>query len=414
MLTSQTKIRLALICVAAIASIMSVYTILKLNQIVLQIETIAFTDAKTAELGESLSIQMLEARREEKNFIIYLDSTFISRTRSILGAMLEDVRSAKESNQPYAQELDSIQYYLGLYSSNLDLLVKTFQEDPKALNRLHQQIISYQQELQQLAKRRQLSAADVPSLLPEVILSASTKMSADKARLFEDLKNNTSHVLHLSSQMAESARASLIANSEKGMQYGIKAKGNIQTALLLGGLILLGLIIWLPRQIFLPFNRMAKSLHAIIRGEDHVTLPNMNSRDELGELSRAFQKAVKRLQLFNELRAAKIASMRRNHNRILDEVDEAVIVLTPDERIRYANTTARILFDLSFETERPHLKDVPALENLLSDTLTDVEYKGKTIKEIKLRRKDQKMKILILLPIYSGEGDLEQSIVILK
>jgi len=248
MLTSKAKIRTALLLVTFICMGTTLLSLSYMKGMVRKIEEIAFRDAKLAELGEEISVNILEARREEKNFIIYADTAHIIKNRIILKTIRDDLIRAREISPDYTLALDSIDFLVVRYDDQLGLLVKTFQEDPLTLGRLQRQVLSYEEELRQLAKRRKIDLDALPAWASDVNASleaATTRLSTDKARLFETLKQIASDILEASQSIAEQARQHLAENSIKGMSYGTKAQRNTITILLIGVFLLCFLIYYL-------------------------------------------------------------------------------------------------------------------------------------------------------------------------
>ena len=211
-MTSRGKIRFALLTVAFIALGTSLMSLSYMNQIAKRIDQIANKDAKIAELGESLSIQMLEARREEKNFIIYLDTLYIDLNQSKINTMLSNVSEARQFAKSYSTKLDSIDFFLNGYSETMNRLVSVFQEDPRTLYKLQQQIINYERQLQQLAKNRKLNLETLPSWSTDAniaVLSASAKLSNEKSRIFSELRETGDQINSLARQITRHARMSL-------------------------------------------------------------------------------------------------------------------------------------------------------------------------------------------------------------
>ena len=155
-------------------------------------------------------------------------------------------------------------------------------------------------------------------------------------------------------------------------------------------------------------------LQAIGRGESHITLPNIEADDELGELSRSFQKSIKRLQLFNELRTSKITELRRVRNRILDEISETVIIIDPDFKIKTINEAGKELLHIQGETIKASLKDFKDLWKHLSEVLNTDTLKGKREILFKTRNKTLKNKIATILPVFESLDQLDQIIIIIK
>ena len=417
MISSKTQIRFALLVVAFISLGTSLLSLSYLNRMGRKIEIIANRDAKIVELGEILSVKILEARREEKNFIIYFDTLYIQKNTEILKQIRKDVNNAKSFASAYVEKLDSIEILMTRYSQNIRLLVQTFEEDPRTLYKLQRQIINYEQELRSLATKQKLDIESLPTWTSDVnisMLSAATKLSAEKSKLFIELRETGNGITQLAQEISISARESLARNSVQGMSYSIKAQRNTITLLLIAGFLMAYLLYYLPRKIFLPYRKIGKALQAIGRGETEYKLPNIESRDELGDLSRSFQEAIRKLHFFNELKTAKITEIQRNLHRILEEVGEAVLILSPDLTLLYLNNAAKTLFDVSRDIVTQPLKELSALWEVLEESIIDIEKRGRFEVTLKVKRMDIRKKTVSIIPAVSNSGKLENILIVIR
>lgn len=417
MLTSKSKIRLSLILVASISLGTSLVSLSYMNQIVRKIEIMTDTDAKMAEIGEALTIKMLEARREEKNFIIFLDSLYINNNFQILDEIEAGVNQARNIFPDYDARLDSITNLVRIYRENIRSLAQTFQDDPRAFYRLQQQVMQYEMELEQITKKQKTASPQNQvwaSPLNYSMLSAANKLSSDKAKVITQLKETSTQILLLTQSIAVKARESLANNSQQGRQYGIRARRNILTLLMVTGLILAYLIFYLPQKIFEPFRRIQRALGAISRGAIEFSMPNMEAKDEIGELSRAFNEATKKIRYFNDLITEKLVETRRHYQRILDEVDEGVIISTTDYQITSMNQAVRELFDLKTKTEVKSIKDLIPLWKGIGSSLENIEKMGRTEFRIKLSSESDRECSVTVIPRPGKSGRLENMLFILR
>ena len=174
------------------------------------------------------------------------------------------------------------------------------------------------------------------------------------------------------------------------------------------------LIVSLPHRIFLPYRRISRVLRGIGRGESEWVLPNIDTKDELGELSRSFQEAIQKLSTFNALKTSKITQIQRNFHRILEEVKEAVCILTPDLTILYLNDSAKRLFDINREIISKSVKDLTPLWDVLDQSIIDIEKRGRYEVNLKLKKMGLKKKIVSVVPSTDSTGKLENVLIIIK
>jgi len=417
MKTGKGKIKFALFVVAAISLGTTLLSLSFMNRMTEEIEQIVFHDVRLTELGESITSNILKARREEKNFIIYLDTLYIKSNRDILHRIKNDIDQAEAFSPVFTAKLDSIETLLAGYDRLLSKLVLTLQENPRTLFSLQQQIIKYEAKLNALTGKQKNADGATPALdtdnnLP--LFYASIKLSTEKSRLFAELKTISSDLINSSESITREARSSLISHSREGLQYSVKAQRNTITLLMIAAFLLIFLIFYLPRQIFLPYRKLKRLLEAVSRGNLEVDLEEVETSGELGDLSRSFSLALNDLQKLNRLKTAKIAANKRNLIRIIEEVKEAVIIVSPDFAITQINDSAKKLLGKSESTDRNSLREFPDIWEALEQTIVDIYKSGRSEISIKLHKNFPQVKKGILIPNINRVGQLDSIIIIIK
>ena len=417
MLTGKSKIRLAFLLVAAISLGTALLSLSYMNRLTQRMEAIANKDARIAALGEALSIQMLEARREEKNFIIYFDTLYIAQNRQIMQDIAREIQLAKSYAEPYAVQLDSIMLLITMYNEYVERLAESIQEDPRMLYRLQRRIVSYEEELRALADKQKLNTADLPDWTSDLnlsLLSATSAISSEKSRLFSDLRESSNQIMEFTQAIATNARISLARNSEEGIEYSIRARRNTQTLLLIAGFLLAYLLIELPRRIFMPFRKTIKSLKALERGETETQLSHIDSTDEVGELSRAIQSAIQRLRDYNVLRTEKIIEVQRDLTRVIEEINEGVFILAHNGAIIQMNGAAKSLFEIEKDAVPTSIKDIPLLGDLVVTKLPDIDKQGKQEVKFKVNRKGTRKKTAQIIPNIDLNNRLSHVLIVIS
>lgn len=413
MISAKNTIRITLINVALLCLSISFISLIYINQMSRRIYEIAEEDAKMAEMGEWLSISMLEARRDEKNFIIYQDTLYIQNNLETIRRMRQTIEDVRPIALHYYHLLDSVDQKLSLYKIQIDNLKKILNEDPRTLSRLQKQFELYEKELAKINSAQQTQEKNMASALDEFqlsMVSISSRLSIEKSALFMDLKLLGSQIAEFSQQIADKARASLFQHSQNGIQYSIKAQRNLFTLLFIIGLILIYMIYTLPRRIFEPYGRMIRALEALGRGDTEVPLPKFENKSEFSQLSLAFEDAINRLQTFSKMKTDKIITLQRNFNRLLEDIEEPVLVLASDFVIKSINYSARSLFNEDIEYLGKNLQNIESLWEQLSEHLLHIEKSGKFDCQIKIRPKKKK---LTGIPISSPAGKLENIILVI-
>lgn len=414
MLSAKNRIRAILGLIALVSWSATLLSLIAIDRMIDKINIIVSQDAEMVELGESINIGMLEARRDEKNFIIYSDSTYLVQNRIKIRSLILDIQSNRQSVGMYTQTLDSLEIMINHYVKAMHELSRTYKEDPKALYRLQAQVRDYEKELQALARKEQLNMQEFSSMgldFTGPLLSAAMKISSDQVRLFSDLRGTSAHVQRLAQKISAQARDMLARDGLLSIQYGLRAQKWTFILLILMGLGLIVLIIVVPNQIFLRFQRLNRALKAMGRGETELSLPVVQTMDEVDELTGSFHEAIEHLKYFNHLKTEKIVDIERNLRKIIDEVDEAILILSPELKITHLNRSAQKLLKITTDVVHRPVRNLQIIWEQLGDDLEQIERRGRTEAQIKIHKRDLKKYSVIILPIMGITNRLDSVVV---
>lgn len=414
MLTSKNKIRFALILVGGLSLLTSFISLIYMNIMITRIKEITQRDASLATTASSISILMLDARREEKNFIIYLDTTYVSRTRNIIQQVETNIGNGRSIAPEYTAMFDSMTILINRYSENIELLDEIFQEDPRALTSIQQQIIRYEERLRKTIGQGTIDEDSIPSWVSDLnvlIASAATKASTEKVRVLTGLRESSDGLLQLAQKVATIAQVSLTEHGDEGVRSGLRAQRNALMIFIITGLVLMYFIITLPQRILKPFDKIVNVLKAIGRGETDVLKPTLSKGDEFEALYTSFKEAIQNLQEYNSLKTEKIVILKKQADTIIDEINEAVIILSRDLDIITMNNAASSMFDLTRDSLGTSVHDNKILARLFKNHIADDITKKIEFKD-RIKNTDLKKRKFCILPVASN--NLKTLIVIVK
>jgi PAS domain-containing protein len=410
-MTRKNQIRLTLLVVASISFGVSFLSLSYMSRMATRIADIAAVDSRMTEIAESLSNRMREARQAERNFILFLDTTYIDQTRRILDAMTAEAEEARQISTIYSSQFDSVGMSLDSYGENIQQLTRIFREDPRMLGLVQQELIETEREIRSLARSRRIREGDWMTDLG-LSFAADSKLPSETTRLFQNLDIDADRIFVLSRRILSNARASLASGSEQAMLYGVRARRNILSLLMISGLGLVLLIYFVPRRIFAPIQGILRALRAVGRGDVEFPMPDLKAKDEIGELARAFSDATHKIRYFNELITDKIVEIKRNQQRILEEIEEGVILAAPDYKITFVNQAAREIF--KFKGEIASLKDVSLLWEPLQGRLDQIDQTGRIILDLKINPRSLRTRQVSVIPRPGKTGRTESILIMIR
>lgn len=103
------------------------------------------------------------------------------------------------------------------------------------------------------------------------------------------------------------------------------------------------------KRVIVPAERLTDTVHKIGRGRLDLKL-DIQTNDEVGELSREFNKMTERLRKFEEMNIEKILSEKNKSETIVESISDAIIVCDSDLGIQLINRSAEELLGIHEES----------------------------------------------------------------
>jgi signal transduction histidine kinase len=156
--------------------------------------------------------------------------------------------------------------------------------------------------------------------------------------LFQRMKDTADDILRMNQEnmVAMDARARRQAQSVRGQMYMMLLAATIVAA---GFLFLTG------KWILQPITRLTNSAKEIRKGNLDLVLPG-GSRDEIGQLSEAFNEMAASLREFRRTDQAKLLRSQRSTRQAFESLPDAIAVLTAEGEVEVATKAAVDIFGL--------------------------------------------------------------------
>ncbi len=120
-------------------------------------------------------------------------------------------------------------------------------------------------------------------------------------------------------------------------------------AVLFSALIAVGLsiitMIQFTRRIIEPAEKLTETVNQIGRGRLDLKI-DIKTNDEIGELSREFNKMTERLRKYEELNIEKLISEKQKSETIVEGISDAIVVCDSESNIQLINHSAEELLDV--------------------------------------------------------------------
>jgi len=182
------------------------------------------------------------------------------------------------------------------------------------------------------------------SLLKDVVDPARSAGLRDQAYftrllpLFGQIKDQADEILQLNQQNMNDA-------NNRARRSAASARSRMYMLLSVGTALAVIFIFFSRRWILRPIHRLIRSADEIRRGNLDLVV-NVNSRDEVGHLSEAFNAMAASLREFRRTDQARLLRVQKATQQAFDSLPDAIAVIDAEGRVEVATESARTVFGL--------------------------------------------------------------------
>jgi NtrC-family two-component system sensor histidine kinase KinB len=156
--------------------------------------------------------------------------------------------------------------------------------------------------------------------------------------LFEQTKATADDILRMNQGNMNEA-------NEKARKQAAFARQEMYLLLLFGFLVAVAFMFFTGRWILRPINRLIRSAEEIRGGNLDLVVP-VDSRDEIGRLSEAFDDMAASLRQFRRSDQAKLVRSQQATQETLDTLSEAVAIVDLEGKVELSTDSARNIFGI--------------------------------------------------------------------
>src|SRR5712664_4638379 len=287
---SMAIVRLILVPVILLA----VYYLFVMGRIV---ERIVNVDAPAAKLAAQASIEMLEARRAARNYVLFQDPEYLDTSQKSLASAKQilvhigDLEPDEETT--VLQSLEAITLYQQQFAEAVSTMAKSRQEP---VDRIREAVQAYEKDLDDLVKKaRHEKRAELIQALRTQVGSFDTQITealqaeSPALRLVApDLQASSEQTLQLASELEKRNWGRVQMDHQKARQLIHRAEWSLSivSAITLGFSLLVSL--FLPRQVVQPLVSLKEAVDHAATGNYEVEF-ELHGSDEVVELAKSVQ-----------------------------------------------------------------------------------------------------------------------------
>jgi len=290
---SLAVVRLILVPVIVLA----VYYLFQIGFIV---DHIVSYDAPAATLAQQATIEMLDARRAERNYLLLNDTASLQAVRESIGKIeqiLEAIRDLNPSDQQLTQQaLDAIHQYRQRFETAVALAGKPGQAPADRINAV---VTAYEHDLDSLLKsapykRRSQLIDELRNRVDSFDTQISKTVQEGNPALRQitgDLQNSGQDVLDLASQL-EARNWGRIENDHRKAQRLIsRAEWSLGIVSVITFLVSVWISFVLPRQVVKPLLSLKEAVDHAAAGNYEIDF-DIQGEGEVAELANSIRNLI--------------------------------------------------------------------------------------------------------------------------
>ena len=281
--------------------LLAVYYLFEMAWIV---DRIVNVDAPAATLAQRASIEMLETRRAERNYLLLHDQSYLVANRDALNETKQIVSQIQdlepEDSAATQKALDSLNLYEQKFAAAVAAMSQPGQADA---DRIRTVVRAYEKDLDDLLRGARLKKrAELIDELRSRVGSFDAQISETVqagnpalAQVTADLQNSSQEVLGLLSELEKENWTRVQTDHKEARKLLLHA----EWALSIVSAITLLFSVWvsftLPRQVVKPLISLREAVDHAAQGDGPIEI-EIEGRGEVAELARSVQHLVGQLQ----------------------------------------------------------------------------------------------------------------------
>jgi CHASE3 domain sensor protein len=264
------------------------------------IDRIVSYDAPAATLAQQATIEMLDTRRSERNYLLLNDPASLQAAHESLGRIeqiLSAIRELNPSDQGLTQQaLDSLHQYRQRFETAVALVGEPGQAPADRINAV---VVAYEHDLDDLLKNaRYRSRAQLVDALRNRVDSFDTQISETAQegnpalrQITVDLQNSGQGVLDLASQLETRNWSRIESDHHKAQRLISRAEWSLSIVSAITFLVSVWISFVLPRQVVKPLLSLKEAVDHAAAGNYEIDF-DIQGEGEVVELASSIRNLI--------------------------------------------------------------------------------------------------------------------------
>jgi len=305
---SLTIVRLILVPVIFFA----IYYLFEMGRIV---DRIVNVDAPSARLAEQASLEMLEARRAARNYILFQDPEYLETYQKSLTSVRQTLVRIGDLEPDEKATVQRALEAVALYQQRFAVVVSTMAESrQEPVERIREAVLAQEKDLDDLVKEaRHEKQAQLIQELRNRVGSLSDQVTeathvGSPTQVSPELRSSSEQILHLASELEDRNWSGVQVDHEKGRQLIHRAERGLSIVSATTLVFSVWVSFLLPRQVIKPLVSLKAAVDHAATGNYEVEF-ELHGGGEIVELAKSVQNLTSLLRESHKARSGPALAM---------------------------------------------------------------------------------------------------------
>ncbi len=279
-------------------------TIYYLFQIVAIVNHIVNVDAPVTRLTEQIAVQMLEARRSERNYFLLHDPVYIQENQQATAKINQLVEQMEHLDSGQRSAAQDILKSIERYSQQLEAAVSLMQAPGgTSAQRIQQAVATYEKDLNDvlLRSKRMQNAQMIQELQDQVqsfdaeVTKTLEQENQALGQITTEIRATSKHVLDVTSQMEAQSWQRIESDHQKARSIARRAEWVLSIVSVITFFVSIWISFVLPRMVVKPLASLREAVDHAVSGNYPIKL-DLRGEGEIIDLAQSIGKLINRTQ----------------------------------------------------------------------------------------------------------------------
>ena len=279
-------------------------TIYYLFEIVAIVNHIVDRDAPATKLADQIAVQMLAARRSERNYFLLHDTVYIQENQQAIREIKRLAGEIEDLDPDNRNDCQDLLNSVDEYERQLESAISLMKEPGgTAAQRVQQAIVTYENDLNQLLRRsRRMKNTQLVQELQNQVQSFDTDLTKTLeqenralGQVTEQVRTSCQHVLDVASKMEARSWQRVQDDHQEARSLARRAEWVLSIVSAITFLVSVWISFVLPRMVVKPLANLREAVDHAASGKYPIKL-ELRGEGEVIDLAQSIHKLINRTQ----------------------------------------------------------------------------------------------------------------------